>query len=348
MKNTKQPLITFCIPSYNSGPFLHFAVESLIPFGDDIEVLIVNDGSKDNTGEVADEFAAKYPFIKAIHQENGGHGEGINHGIELATGVYFKVLDSDDWVEHDSMKALLDDIKATNCIADLYICDYTYFQGGREEANRDKRIHFDYLFKGKDKTVAKGGTFKEMREFGYTKNLTLHSSMYRTEILRQSGVHCPAHVSYEDNYFIYASLYLVKQVRYVPVSLYCYLIGREGQSMQNETLFRKYKDFILDGQLVFDAVDVYSIEDKKTRKAVIHHLIMNMVLVILYPKIRGDKESKEAVKAFWKHCKETNPRQYRLVRRHYTVSYLSIPNWLGGRLLAKLAYWLGHKFVKFN
>lgn len=340
----KHTLITVCIPSYNSAPFLHYAVDSLIEFGEDIEVIIIDDGSKDETGAIADEYEKKYPFIKAVHQPNGGHGEGINHGLALAQGLYYRVLDSDDWVEATGFRALLDDIKTTGAKADLYITDYTYWQG-RE--NRDVRITYNYLFKERDPNIAKGGAWSEMKKFRYDRNLTLHSTMYRTSTLRECGVHCPAHVSYEDNYFVYAPLSFVKQVRYVPQSVYQYLIGREGQSMTNTTCLRKHRDFVTDGKLIFDAVDLYSIKDKGTRRAVYHHFIMNMVLSVLHSKLRNDKEGKEAIKEFWAHCKASNKRQYRLARRHFAIAGLSIPGPLG-YVPAKLGYALGHKIVKFN
>ena len=78
-------------------------IESLLPGGEDVEILIVDDGSKDRTAEIADEYAKKYPtIIRAIHQENGGHGEAVNAGIRNAAGLYFKVVDSDDWVDGEA------------------------------------------------------------------------------------------------------------------------------------------------------------------------------------------------------------------------------------------------------
>lgn len=71
-----------------------------------MEILIVDDGSKDDTAAIADEYAEKYPtIVKAIHQENGGHGEAVNAGIRNATGLYFKVVDSDDWVDWNAYQA---------------------------------------------------------------------------------------------------------------------------------------------------------------------------------------------------------------------------------------------------
>ena len=96
-------ILSVAIPCYNSEAYMRKCIESLLPGGEDIEILIVDDGSKkDNTAAVADSYQEKYPtIVKAIHQENGGHGEAVNTGIANASGVYFKVVDSDDWVDSD-------------------------------------------------------------------------------------------------------------------------------------------------------------------------------------------------------------------------------------------------------
>ena len=87
-------LLSIAIPCYNSQDYMAHCIESLLPGGEDVEILIVNDGSKDDTAKIADEYAAKYPtIVKAIHKENGGHGSAVNTGIENATGIYFKVVD---------------------------------------------------------------------------------------------------------------------------------------------------------------------------------------------------------------------------------------------------------------
>ena len=101
-------LLSIAIPCYNSEAYMEKCVESLLIGGEDVEILIVNDGSKDRTAEIADAFEAKYPTIcRAIHQENGGHGEAVNAGIRNATGLYFKVVDSDDWVDADAYEKIL-------------------------------------------------------------------------------------------------------------------------------------------------------------------------------------------------------------------------------------------------
>ena len=102
-------LLTITIPCYNSEKYMHKCIESLLPGGEDVEILIVDDGSTDGTAAIADEYALKYPsIIRVIHKENGGHGSAVNTGIENATGLYFKVVDSDDWVSDTAYREILD------------------------------------------------------------------------------------------------------------------------------------------------------------------------------------------------------------------------------------------------
>ena len=101
-------LLTITVPSYNSEAYLDRCMATLLPGGDEVEILIVDDGSTDRTAEIADEYERKYPGIcRAVHQENGGHGEAVNAGIRNATGLYFKVVDSDDWVNEEAYAKIL-------------------------------------------------------------------------------------------------------------------------------------------------------------------------------------------------------------------------------------------------
>ena len=102
----QQKLITFAVPCYNSAAYMRHCIETLLSAGEQAEIILVDDGSvKDDTPAICDEYAAKYPtIVKTIHQENGGHGEGVNQGIRNATGLYYKVVDSDDWLDTDALK----------------------------------------------------------------------------------------------------------------------------------------------------------------------------------------------------------------------------------------------------
>ena len=106
-------LLSIAIPCYNSEQYMRKCIDSLLVGGEDVEILIVDDGStKDRTAEIADEYAAEFPtIVKAIHKENGGHGSAVNAGIANATGLYFKVVDSDDWVKEKAYLAILDTLR---------------------------------------------------------------------------------------------------------------------------------------------------------------------------------------------------------------------------------------------
>ena len=101
--------ISFAIPCYNSAEYMEHAIESILKGGEDVEIIIVNDGSKDKTLEIARRYEKQYPtIVKAIDKENGGHGDAVNTGLQHATGLYFKVVDSDDWVDESSLMKILD------------------------------------------------------------------------------------------------------------------------------------------------------------------------------------------------------------------------------------------------
>ena len=108
----KMKLLTITIPSYNSEAYMRNCIESLLPGGEDVEILVVDDGSGDRTGEIADEYEKRYPgIVRAIHQENGGHGAAVNTGLEHASGLYFKVVDSDDWVKESVYRTILQTLR---------------------------------------------------------------------------------------------------------------------------------------------------------------------------------------------------------------------------------------------
>ena len=101
-------LLSVAIPCYNSEAYMSKCINSLLIAGEEVEIIIVDDGSSDRTAEIADDYAEKYPtIVKVIHQENGGHGQAVNTGIKNATGLYFKVVDSDDWVNQDAYYEVL-------------------------------------------------------------------------------------------------------------------------------------------------------------------------------------------------------------------------------------------------
>ena len=119
---------------------MEHCVETLLAGGEFVEIIIVDDGSKDRTAEIADRFAAEYPTrVKAIHQENGGHGEAVNTGLAYATGQYFKVVDSDDWVNEKAyaeILSFLETVVSEDRELDMLISNFVY---EKEGVKRDRK-----------------------------------------------------------------------------------------------------------------------------------------------------------------------------------------------------------------
>ena len=211
---------------------MRHCIESLLPGGDEVEILIVNDGStKDNTGEIADEYEKRYPGIcRAIHQENGGHGEAVNSGLRNATGVFFKVVDSDDWVNEDAYREVLKTLRKfchDNVTLDMLITNFVYEKQG---AKRKKVMNYRTAIP-KEELIDWSG----VKMFMLGQYILMHSVIYRTEMLRECGLELPKHTFYVDNIFVYQPLPHVKTMYYLDVNFYRYFIGREDQSV-NETV----------------------------------------------------------------------------------------------------------------
>ena len=335
-------LLTFCVPSYNSEAYLSHALDSLIPGGDKLEVLIIDDGSKDKTLEIAKDYEKRYPDIfKAIHQENKGHGGAINTALSYATGDYFKVLDSDDWVDEKGLFALLDCIEKTQ-EPDLILMPYMY----RHSYDSEEGRLITYNHSVKPGVIC---TWKNVKRFGSSRNLTLHSVVYKTAMLHEAKIVLPEHCFYEDNYFIYAPLPHVKKLIYIEVPMYKYLLGREGQSMQTKNLVKRNENLIRVASLAFNSVDLKALKktDKYLYRLMKHQLAMMVCSPLLYTSLKEKKVSKQEKAAFIASLKSDNLKQYRLLRQHPLVYFPSHNNSFG-KASAKVMLWAVRKYGMIN
>ena len=331
-------LLSIVVCCYNSQEYMATAIESLLKGGEKVEIIIIDDGSKDNTGKIADEFVAKYPTIcKVVHQENGGHGAGVQSGIREATGKFFKVVDSDDWVNDEAYQRMLSEIEDKGDQVDLFINDYTYYPDKVEGT----RISFHNRMK--PDTVL---TWDGVKRFSFTQNLLIHSCMFKTQLLKDADIHIPVHTFYEDDYCVYAPLKDVKTICYVPVSLYCYFVGRAGQSVQKDVAIRRYKDYL---KVAMACIKEYNIYDYLNNKALFrmlyHEIRIFIALAFIHTQLNKTKDARKDLKAFLKEFKQVNPRLYRRIR----CSFIGPQVWpIFGRFNCHVTYWISHLLVKFN
>ena len=342
--------ISFAIPCYNSAEYMDKCIESILACGgaqgtDDIEIIIVDDGSvKDNTAEKADEWQARHPgVIKAVHQENGGHGQAVNTGLANATGLYFKVVDSDDWLDRRAMEDVMAYVRSQvgrQVPTDLVIANYVY-----EKVHENTRTVMHYR-----------NVFPEGREFGWadvghfnpSQYLLMHSVIYRTELLRGMGLQLPKHTFYVDNIFVYVPLPHVKTIYYLDMDMYRYFIGREDQSVNESVMMGRIDQQLRITRFMIDAVQLPDdVVEPKLRRYMLNYLSMMMCICSIFCRMIGTLEADEKRHAIWEYLKEKNPGAYGAVRRSVLNVGTNLPGEFG-RSLGISGYHLAQKVFKFN
>jgi glycosyltransferase involved in cell wall biosynthesis len=336
-------LLSIVIPCYNSEDYMRFCIESLLPGGDIVELLIVNDGSKDQTGSIADEYARRYPtIIKAIHQQNGGHGEAVNAGIRNASGKYFKVVDSDDWVDIRAYLKILEtltDFEVEDQLVDMIVSNFVY----EKEGTRYKKI-MKY-----DNALPEGRVFTwdDMKKFRKGQYILMHSVIYRTQLLRNSGLELPKHTFYVDNLYVYAPFEFVKTIYYVNVDFYRYFIGREGQSVQEDIMIARIDQQIKVNKLMIDQIDIEQIDSPKLQ----HYLLRQLEIVTVVSSIllirSGTEENLKKRKELWNYIKDKDRGLYRSLR-YGIMGHLTSFSGRFGRVISLSAYKIAQRIVGFN
>ena len=336
--------ITFAVPCYNSASYMDKCIESLLACGDDIEILIVDDGStKDNTAEKADEWQERHPdIVRAIHKENGGHGSAVNTGLANATGRYFKVVDSDDWLDADAMAEVMRYLRRQMELkdpTDLVIANYVY-----EKVHEGTRTVMRYrnVF-----PVGQEFTWDEVGSFGPSQYLLMHSVIYRTDLLVDMDLKLPEHCFYVDNIFVYVPLPHVKTMYYLDVDMYRYFIGREDQSVNESVMMGRIDQQLRVTRVMIDAVDVMAIGQKRLRHYMENYLSMMMCICSVFLRMRNTPEDEAKREEIWHYLKTEDPALYRRVRASVLNVGTNLPTELGRR--AGLGgYHIAQKIFKFN
>ena len=324
-------LISFAVPCYNSAGYMRRCIDSLLKGGEDVEIIVVNDGSKDETPLIAAEYAAIHPNVRVVNKENGGHGSGVNKGLELAQGLYYKVVDSDDWLDGDALEkllALLREHRDAGKLADLYITNFVY-----EKVCDNARYVRSYAH-----NFPQGRFFgwEEVKRFHKSNVLLMHSLLYRTDKLRQSNTVLPEHTFYVDNIFAYKPLPFMKKLYYLNVDLYRYYIGREDQSVSAKNIVRRYDQQI---RVMKEMIGAYTYEQLEGLESGLcgymkHYLSVVMMLTMMFTA--GGKEDipgrKAALGELWDYVRERDGQMYAFLRR----SYPALVNWLPFRLRGRV------------
>jgi len=334
-------LLSVTVPCYNSAAYMENCLNSLLPGGERIEIIIIDDGSKDETGAIADSWAERYPtIVKVVHQENGGHGEGINQGIRHASGMYFKTVDSDDTLSGDFVK-FLDTLEKADAEGepDLFVTNYRYVHA---DGKGDRSIRFANAL-----PAGRIFTWDEAKKFYVDQIMMIHSCTWRTEMLRENGIELPKHMFYEDNYFVYSNLARAKKFYYMDCDLYRYFIGRADQSMQESAIKKRFTHQLKAVELCFKSVHLDEVQPASLRAYLKHELFILFGGAILFARLVKTDAADAELEKMWATCREYDKKWSDYFEKKTVLWAIDRPG-KAGRDFANAVYRFSHLFVRFN
>lgn len=333
-------ILSVTVPCYNSEAYMRHAIDSILPAGEDVEILIVDDGSTDGTAGIADEYEKKYPgIVQAIHKENGGHGDAVMCGLSHATGLYFRVLDSDDWFDSDVLQKMIRQLKTFQEPVDLFITDFIYDKTGvtrKHVMQYANALPEDRVF-----------TWEEMHNLHTGQYILMHSATYRREMLLECGLSLPKHTFYVDNLYVYVPMRFVRRMYYMHETLYHYYIGREDQSVHENVMIQRIDQQMLVNRLMLEAVDVMAVPEEHCRKYLYSYFEIITAISSILAILSEKPENLEKRDALWETIREKNPELYQKLA-HGLIGSLCRARSRTGMGISRLVYHLADKVVGFN
>ena len=336
-------LLTIAVPAYNSEKYLSKCLDTLVHSGEEVEVLVVNDGSSDGTLDLARAYEQRYPgVVVAVDQVNRNWGGAVNHAIELASGEYFYIVDSDDWLDPDVLNVVLGKLRAlrdAGNLVDLFVVNYIY---NRVEDDTRHTIHYRKLIP-QDRVVG----WDDLSVPKIDQYLMIHSMLYRTQVIRESKLVLPEGMSYMDSLLMLKPLRFVKSLYYHDCDLYWYTIGREGQSIEPEVLKRHIGDQLHATRWAIDGFDYKDLQEISPRLAScsLRYLSAMMTVSSIHLFQINTPESIEDNRKLWEYLRESDPVLYR--RLHASFAGLVARRTAPGRAVAKFGYNVAAKIFKF-
>ena len=323
-------ILTIIVPTYNMQDYLHRCLDSLIVPDEqmaELEVLVINDGSKDNSSAIAHVYEAKYPAtFRVIDKENGNYGSCINRGLKEARGKYIKVLDADDWFDTEEFGKYLSALSSVE--VDLILTDFSIVDADSMHASLAYHPNLQ-----NDKIYAlENCTLDEVKLY------MMHALTYRTELLRSINYVQTTGISYTDTEWTYNPLYAVKTMVYFDYNVYQYLVGREGQTMDPNVIMRTINHHEIIARSLIE-------NEKKHPSQGFAHITIERQIVYLLTKVYRTRFvleneasfNQSEMASFDAYIKEQRPDMYKLVGKLPLKPSFPIPY---------VRYWraFGHRF----
>ncbi len=330
--------LTIAVPAYNVEAYLSRGLDSCCTpdLEDDLEVVVVNDGSTDDTRALAERYAVRWPkIVRVVSKANGGHGSAVNAGLAVARGRYFRVVDGDDWVRTEGLVALIERLKALDC--DLVV---------DEKREVDMRTGATTLF-SLAPGVEAGAVLPFTRVCGNDAagaQIMIHTLTARTDYLRRIGLRLLEHTFYEDFEYAVKASVPAATIVYLPIEVYQYLVGNANQSVSLANYVKRWDDHarVVDELLRYLGAceDDNAAGQALTPEALAYlrhrvHLLVdthyNIALLFDHDRKRGRARARQ----FRRELKERNPDQWRRGERRYWTAWTLNRLGIGYELIEK-------------
>ncbi len=276
-----EKLLTIVIPAYNMENYLHRCLDSIIVESvmDKVQVLVVNDGSKDRTSEIAHEYENKYPYyIQVIDKENGNYGSCMNVGMSLAKGKYFRTLDADDWYDTEAYVKFVNELSETD--ADMLLCERYVYNEKLDITDVDSFP--EHVVCGKDIYIDEAN----FNDKAMMVLQTVNCICYKTSLLKDIKMRWSEKVFYTDTEYDYFPLNAIKTIRFIQTPVYCYFIGRNDQSVSTNSIRKNFNSFYIVSRRILEDYLINVKEDSAHFKLQKYHLII--ILRFLYQSLLLD------------------------------------------------------------
>lgn len=316
-------ILTIIVPSYNMENYLSKGLASVLGISNPsvLDVIIVNDGSKDCTIKIARDFEREYPnVVRVIDKENGNYGSCINAGLKIAQGKYVKILDADDSFITANFEQLVDALLQID--ADIFFTDLVkeYISGKKIE------YHFDL-------PVREISDIKDVCNSNAFIDIQMPAITYRTEILKAINYRQTEGISYTDLEWCFSPIIQVKTVYYLNIPVYLYLLGREGQTMDAAVMLKRISHTILSFLSMLHSVKKMSVPSY-LENFVNTRLYLRACYIYDFFLLNNIREDRSALYSLDKELMEYCPVVYKLCgKRHYRryIPYCYIAKWRCGQ-----------------
>lgn len=333
-------ILTIGVAAYNVEKTIKSCIISMLnsEVNNDIEILVVNDGSTDNTAKVVQQFVNKYPnTVKLINKKNGGHGSTINAAVKYATGKYFKMVDGDDSLEKKGLYSLVKKLKENTTVDIIFSPYFTV------NINTGDKKEVGYL-KGTDK-LCLSNVNTSLKDFYKNLFVAMHGITYKTSLLKSSKYHIDEHCFYVDVEYTIYYLLDARKILLLDEPVYDYSIGSSTQSIDAKVKIKRCDQHL---RVCKSLISFYETEKNNVPKYIanmIKNNIVNMILCNEYTllmSLPSTKESYREIREFDTYLKENSIDLYN------PNLYTGVKGLNSGKKLALLRFWKNNNFIGYK